>query len=522
MEVQACLFLVICHCLLINFHGAVDVVDIFSQNGDNLDILARSRIPDSKVASPFRFFRKLPKVVEKHTRKEQKHSPPSSNTLRKIPKIPSNVRKLESIVNANVKAAATERHLHSIMKSMKTVLDSRIPKLRKISKEKSNGDVGISSQIVHEERIPEVKAIAAHHIFKKVKVVPNPTEQVMKGAPSSKIPREKQKISPSTISDAVGDSIRDDKAGKHLESIVKSMKIILDAKENNAINFKKIPILTGTPVEKASSLPSTNSLTDRRLLRLEDIVRDNIKATVTEKHLDSMVHSMQTVLGAKIPKLRKIVQEEKNDGKSTKKTLESIVRDNLDTAVSNAHLQSISKSMKAVVLTKIPKGGQRSKGESLATNIRVKSIDIPTISSKFETSKIKPEAEHLTPKVESIDFEHDRTLGIRGKLPRQIPGLRTSLLNFNSDVSKNIRTNEIQTNHPASSFKPETSTHARIKITTPSPSQGSGHPVEAKLPVRMFPAVFEPIDDGKDQRETGVNRVRPHKKGDTIRGPFFR
>jgi len=541
MVVRVCLLLAICHCPLINLRGAVDAADISSLNEDNLDILARPRIPQNKVASTFRFFKQLPQVVKKQNGKELKHSPPSSNTLRKIPKIPTTERELDSNVNANVKAAATENLLHSVVKSMETVLDAKIPKLRKISKENSKSDRGSSAKIVHEARNPEFKLVNAHQIFKKMKVVENPTEQVVKGVnPSSNIPREKENISSSTrvLGNTERDIIEDDVANKHMESIVKNMKIILDAKENNAINFKKIPILKGTTFEKASPLPSSNSQIGRKMPRLEDIVRDNIKATVTEKHLDSMVQSMQTVLGAKIPKLRKIEKEKKVDGNSAKKTLATIVRDNIDTAVSDAHLQSISKSLNAVVLARIPKGGQRSKGVvSLTPNTRVKSMNIPTKNSKFENSKIKPEAEHLTPEVKSVDFEHERTsVGTGNKPARQIPGLRTSLSNFNFDVSKKIRTTEVKTNHPASSVRPETTTHARIIVTTtPSPSEDLGprgllnkietNPVEAapEWPHNRAspPASIKPLDDGKDHRESGVNRVRPHKKGETIRGRFF-
>merc|ERR1719228_281590 len=242
------------------------------------------------------------------------------------------------------------------------------------------------------------------------------------------------------------------------------MKIILDAKENNAINFKKIPILTGTTFEKASPLPSSNSQIGRKMPRLEDIVRDNIKATVTEKHLNSMVQSMQTILGAKIPKLRKIEKDKKVDGISAKKTLATIVRDNIDTAVSDAHLQSISRSLNAVVLARIPKGSQRSKGVSLTPNTRVKSMNIPTKNSKFENSKINPKAEHLTPEVKSVDFEQERTRTPENKPARQIPGLRTNLSNFNFDVSKNIRTTDVKTNQPLSSVRPEITTQARIKV----------------------------------------------------------
>merc|ERR1712179_172255 len=364
------------------------------------------------------------------------------------------------------------------------------------------------------------------------------TEQVVKGVnPSSNIPRGKENISSSTrvLGSTLRDNIEDDVANKHMESIVKNMKIILDARENNAINFKKIPILTGTTFEKASPLPSSNSQIGRKMPSLEDIVRDNIKATVTEKHLDSMVQSMQTVLGAKIPKLRKISKEKKVDGISAKKTLATIVRDNIDTAVSDAHLRSISKSLNAVV-ARIPKGGQRSKGVSLTPNTRVKSMNIPTKKSMFEKSKIKPEAKHLPPDVKSVDFEQERTsVGTGNKPARQIPGLRTSLSNFNFDVSKKIRTTEVKTN-PVSSVRPETTTHARIIVTTtPSPNEGleprgllkiETNPVEAapEWPHNRAspPAPIKPLDDGKVHRESGVNRVRPHKKGETIRGRFFR
>jgi len=547
MGVRACISLAIFHCLLINYHGgAVDAVDVSRSNEDKPSMLDRPKVASNKVNSPFRFFGRIPKIEETNSGKTlAAHSQPSSNTLRKIPKISSNERELENIVNANVKNAATQQHRNSIVKSMQTVLDAKIPKLRKISKEK-----GKIEEVVFKEahpNIPEIEVSGAHQIFKKipkVAVEENQTEEESLGF-SSNTPAEKQS-SPlnsrvlAKIDNTVRDIIQDDVAEQHLESIVQSMKIILNAKENDAINFKKIPILAETQFAKVSSLPSTNSMINsnsRRVLRLENIVRENIKATVADEHLDKMVKSMQTVLGAKIPKSRRVVKVNKSDEITTpKKTLGSIVRENLNTAVSDAHLESITKSMKAVLLTKISKGGQRSKDDIFLPKTRVNVNSSPSKPFKFNSQfgKIKPDTEDSVQEAKTID---GRThLGNKNLPVRQKPGLKTGLTNFDLGVANDVHTFKVEKNHPVSSSKPETTTHAPpTTVSTPSPNPASKHnlfnifetnPVEAelRLPASLTPPTsIKHVNAGNNRRvEGGVNRVSPQKKGESIRGPFFR
>jgi len=544
MGVRACISLAIFHCLLIHFHGeAVDAVDVSKLNEDKPSMLDRPKVASNKVNSPFRFFGRIPKIEETNSGRTLTHSQPSSNTLRKIPKISSNERELEKIVNANVQAAASEKHRNSIVKSMQTVLDAKIPKLRKIFKEKGEIE-GVLFKEAH-PIIPEIEVSGAHQIFKKIPkvAVENQFEEVDLSS-SFNIPAEKQS-SPSNsivlakIDNTVRDIIQDDVAEKHLESIVKSMKIIINAKENDAINFKKIPIMANTQFAKVSSLPSTNSLipsNSRRVLRLENIVRENIKATVADEHLDKMVKSMQTVLGAKIPKSRKVVKVNKSDENKAKKTLGSIVRENLNTPVSDTHLQSITKSMKAVLLTKISKGSQTSRDEILPkTRVNVNSSPTKSFTFNSQFGKIKPEAEDLVQVTKTID---GRTpLGIKNLPVRQIPGLKTGLPNFDLGVANDVHTSEVKKDHPVSSSKPEITTHAApTTVSTPSPNPAPKHrnlfnifetnPEEAelKLPGSLSPPTsIKHVNAGNNRGvEAGVNRVSPHKKGETIRGPFFR
>jgi len=517
-------------------------VDVSRSDEDNASMLDRPKVASNKVNSPFRFFGRIPKIEETNSGKTLAHSQPSSNTLRKIPKISSNERRLESIVNVNVKAAATEKHRNSIVKSMQTVLDAKIPKLHKISKEKIEGV--LFNKEAH-PKIPETEVSGAHQIFKKIPKVAVETQTEEESLVfSPNIPVEKHS-SPSNsrvlakIDNTVRDIIQDDVAEKHLESIVKSMKIIINAKENDAINFKKIPIMAETQFAKVSSLPSTNSLINsnsRRVLRLENIVRENIKATVADEHLDKMVKSMQTVLGAKIPKSRKIVKVNKSDEITPKKTLGSIVRENLNTAVSDAHLQSITKSMKAVLITKISKGSQRSKDEVFLPKTRVNVNSSPTKPFKFNSQfgKIKSDTEDSVQVAKTID---GRTpLGNKNLPVRQIPGLKTGLTNFDLGEANDVHTSKVKNERPVSSSKPETTTHAApTTVASPSPNPASKHrnlfnifetnPEEAelKLPASLSPPTsIKHVNAGNNRRvEAGVNRVSPHKIGETIRGPFF-
>jgi len=544
MGVRACISLAIFHCFLINYHGgSVDAVDVSRSNEDNPSMLNRPKVASNKVNSPFRFFGRIPKIEETNSGKPLAHSQPSSNTLRKIPKISSNERELEKIVNANVKAAATEKHRNSIVKSMQTVLDAKIPKLRKIFKEKGKIE-GVLFKEAH-PKIPEIEVSGAHQIFKKIpKVAVEKQTKEEDLSFTSNIPAEKES-SPSNsrvlskIDNTVRDIIQDDVAEKHLQSIVNSMKIIINAKENDAINFKKIPIIAETQVSKASSLPSTNSLINsnsRRVLRLENIVRENIKATVADEHLDKMVKSMQTVLGAKIPKSRKVVKVNNSDEITPKKTLGSIVRENLNTAVSDAHLESITKSMKAVLLTKISKGSQRSRDEIFLQKTRANVNNSPSKPLKFNSQFGKmPETEDTIQVAKSID---GRTpLGNKNLPIRQIPGLKTGLPNFDLGLANDVHMSEVKNDHPVSPSKPETTTHGTpTTVSTPSPNPASKHrslfnifetkpeESELKLPASLSPPTsIKHVNAGNNRRvEAGVNRVNPHKIGETIRGPFFR
>merc|ERR1719206_937661 len=174
--------------------------------------------------------------------------------------------------------------------------------------------------------------------------------------------------------------------------------------------------------------------------------------------------------------------------------------------------------------------------ENFLPRTRVNVNSSPTKSFKFNSQfgKIKPDTEDSVQVAKTIDGK--TALGNKNLPVRQIPGLKTGLPNFDLGVSNDVRTSEVKNDHPVSSSKPESTTHAApTTVSTPSPNPASKHrklfnifetnPVEAelKLPASLSsPTSIKHVNAGNNRGvETGVNRVSPHKKGETIRGPFF-
>jgi len=139
---------------------------------------------------------------------------------------------------------------------------------------------------------------------------------------------------------------------KHLDTVVKSMEKVIGARIPKTNHNRQ-------PLNKSEEPVAVSRGT------LKTIVAKNINGAIaTGKHLESMTKSMRTLLSAKIPKVDKNISEEKadiDDGKpvAPRRTIETIVRNNLNNAVAVNHLESVANSMKTVLFSKIPKVGNK-------------------------------------------------------------------------------------------------------------------------------------------------------------------
>jgi len=207
-----------------------------------------------------------------------------------------------------------------------------------------------------------------HHGTSAVKVLTNrstqPTFTSFKRIPKSKIGQKiadleesesreheekayRTKANIKSLGTIVHENLKATFSDKHLDTVVKSMETVIGARIPKTNHNRK-------PLNKSEEPGDGN----RGILQTN--VGENINgATDTGKH----IKSMRTHLFAKIAKADKNISDEKaadNDGKpASRRTIETIVRNNLNNAVSVNHLKSVANSMKSVLFSKIPKVGNK-------------------------------------------------------------------------------------------------------------------------------------------------------------------
>jgi len=336
---------------LINFDDVEAVRisrQIRKQHQSTISNERKIQIPLKKVTSVNALFRKIPKGARLKTAdKSAKHSLPS-NTLRaragsEPGKDLTRSRTLPNIIENNINSAVADKHLKTQKKSMGTVLEARIPIIRKIPK------------------------VARKEV--------EPLAQNSKPLINS----ENQLLAKSTMGTIVRSNINTAVSEKHLESLTNSMKTVL---------LTKIP--------KASILKE-----DVALKKFDPNVRVNV---------------LNRKIFRKIPKVAQKVDnlaENHNDGgnlvgSSGNKTIAALVGKELKATISEKHLESVAKSMRTVLRSRIQKGGIRNGAhKSLASDKTVKVVHSPKHNAGFESATIDDiNIEHKPQDVKFSNFRH--------------------------------------------------------------------------------------------------------------------
>jgi len=296
----------------------------------------------------------------------------------------------------------------------------------------------------------------------------------------------------------VHENIKATLSDKHLDTVVKSMETVIGARIPKTNHNRQ-------PLNKPEGTGAGSRGT------IQTIAAKNINGAIpTSKHIESMTKSTRTLLFAKIPKVDKNISEEKDDvddGKPAppRRTIETIVRNNLNNAVAVNHLKSVANSMKTVLFSKIPKVGNKIE-ETAVKKPLPPHPDPARLNVKSKPIIVKPESQEKAGK--SVPTKSPLVSNIQGFEVENDSSNKVVFLNIESLKSSGLDTDHVTISVGGDRKPLKQSVGSRSQFFIPGLSVPTTEPT---VSVKHVAA----------SQVAAVKIVRPRKKGQTARQSSF-